>query len=695
MNIITEHSLWFIPLCLLLAAAYAYVLYGKVNKSNRTFSKNLRYALFGLRFITVFTLLFLLLNPLLKTITEEREKPLFIVAADKSKSMILNGDSTFIKNELPEKTAALKAALEQDYRVEYIEFGSNINTQPTDSFQQVYTDFEQLFQTINNKYIYGNLGGSIIISDGLYNRGQNPLYFNFDRPVRFFTVGAGDTTARRDVAVKRVIHNDIVFFESTFPVEVDVAADRCAGESATVSIYQNGEELKRESITFDRKSELKSVRFNLNADEPGIKRYTVKVTHLDNELIYENNERDFYVEVIDNRNKILLLGSSPHPDIGAFDRALSTVKTYETEVKLLTNHTQTPDFTDYSLVIAFHLGDKKYDGVIQNLKESKVPVLWKFGHRDDINRIGTAVPALQINGNGNKTNDVNGAVNSAFNLFTYEKSYGEVLSGLPPVELSLADYELSGSLTSLLVQQVGKVKTQQPLAAYSTSGEFKYGVILGEGYFRWRQHNYLNEGNTAAFDDFIRKSAAYLMTVEDRSRFRVNYEPRTSTAVPVQFGAELYNKSFELINEPDVDITIKNKQGEKRDFTFARSGNKYSLNRGRMEPGEYLFEARTALGNEQFEKTGLFTVENISIESEATRADFNLMRNLAGSSGGQFVTSREMDQLPDIISGETSIKTVLREFTKFSDVIELEFLFFLFLFLISLEWFTRKYTGGY
>lgn len=695
MNIITEHSLWLIPLCLLLAAAYAYLLYGKVNKSNRTFSKNLRYALFGLRFITVFTLLFLLLNPLLKTITEEREKPLFIVAADKSKSMILNGDSAFIKNELPQKITALKTDLEKDYRVEYLEFGSELNTSPGDSFHHVYTDFEQLFSNINNKYIYGNLGGCIVISDGLYNRGQNPLYFNFDRPVRFFTVGTGDTTARRDVAVKRVIHNDIVFYESTFPVEVDIAADRCEGESVDVAIYRNGKKITGEKITFDRNSELKSVRFNLEADTPGLKHYTVKVSQLENELIYENNERDFYVEVIDNRNKILLLGSAPHPDLGAFERALSAVKTYETEIKLLTNHTQTPDLKGYSLVIAFHLGDQKYDGVIQNLKESNVPVLWKFGLQDDINRIRNAVPALKITGRGGQSNEVNGAINAAFNLFTYEKSYGEVLSKLPPVELSLADYELSGSLSALLIQQIGKVKTGQPLAAYSSSGEFKYGVILGEGYFRWRQHNYLNTGNTAAFDDFVRKSAAYLMTTEDRSRFRVSYEPRTSTAAPVQFRAELYNKSFELVNEPDVDIKIKSKQGEEREFTFARRGDQYFFNRGLMEPGEYLFEARTSLGNEQFEKTGLFTVENISVESEATRADFNLMRNLAENSGGQFVTAREMNQLPEMISNETSIKTTLREFTKFSDVIELRFLFFLFLFLVSAEWFIRKYSGSY
>lgn len=695
MNIITEHSLWFLPLCLLLAAAYAYLLYGRENKSNRTFSNPLRYTLFGVRFITVFTLLFLLLNPLLKTITEEREKPLFIVAADKSKSMILNGDSAFIKNELPRKIEQLTGELEKDYRVEYIEFGSDLKNQPGDSFNHVFTDFEQLFRTINNKYIYGNLGGSIIISDGLYNRGQNPLYFNFDRPVRFYTAGAGDTVARRDVAVKRIVHNDIVFYQSTFPVEVDITADRCSGETAEVGIYRNGEKISAEKLSFERDTELKSVRFNLEADEPGVKRYTVKVTKLKDELIYENNERDFYVEVIDNRNKILLLGSAPHPDMGAFDRALSSVKTYETETKLLINNTQTPNLKDYSLVIAFHLGDKKYDGVIQNLKESEVPVLWKFGSRDDVNRVRTAVPALKINSYRNKTNDVTGGINSAFNLFTYNKTYGEVLADLPPVELGLGDYELSGSLSALLVQKIGKVKTPQPLAAYSSSGEFKYGVILGEGYFRWRQHNYLNAGNTAAFDDFMRKSAAYLMTTEDRSRFRVNYEPRTSTAVPVQFRAELYNKSFELVNDPDVDITIKNKQGEEREFTFARRGDQYVLNRGLMEPGEYLFEARTTLGNENFEKTGLFTVENISVESEATRANFNLLRNLAQNTGGTFVTARNLNKLPEIISNETSIKTLLREFTKFSDVIELEILFFLLLFLASAEWFLRKYNGGY
>ena len=671
------------------------MLYGQENKSNRTIGKTLRYVLFGLRFITVFTLLFLLLNPLIKTITEEREKPLFIIASDMSKSMVLNGDSSFIRTDLSPKVENLKAELEKKYKVQHLGFGSRIESPPGDSFNHVFTDFEMLFDNINNNYIFNNLGGAIVISDGLYNRGQNPLYFNFDRPVRFYTVGTGDTVARRDVAIKRIIHNDIVFFESTFPVEVDVTADRCKGETVEVSIHKDGKEHESSNITFDTDNELQSVRFSLDATDPGIQRYTVKVTELGNELIYENNRRDFYVEVIDNRNKILLLGSAPHPDIGAFDRALSSVKTYETEVKLLTNNTQLPDLDDYSMVIAFHLGAKKYDGVIQKLKQSKIPILWKAGLRDDVNRVRTAVPALKINSARNKTNDINGAVNKSFNLFTYNRSYNEVLSALPPLQIPLADYQATGALSPLITQKIGKVETPQPLAAFSSSGEFKYGIFLGEGYFRWRQHNFLNEGNTKAFDDLIRKAAAYLMTVEDRSRFRVDYEPRTSTAVPVQFRAELYNKSFEPVNGPDVDIIIKSKNGEEREFTFSRRGDRYILNRGLMEAGEYLFEARTQLGDEKFEKTGLFTVEQISIESQATQADFNLLRNLAQGSGGAFVTSRQIESLPEIIEKDTSINVLIREYTQFSDVIELEIFLFLLLILAAAEWFLRKYNGSY
>ena len=87
-NLSTEYSLWFIPLCLAIAAGISWFLYAKnpLNIENNI----LKWSLNGLRFLSVFILLFLLLGVLLKSTSKQVKKPIIIVAADNSESIITN-----------------------------------------------------------------------------------------------------------------------------------------------------------------------------------------------------------------------------------------------------------------------------------------------------------------------------------------------------------------------------------------------------------------------------------------------------------------------------------------------------------------------------------------------------------------------------------------------------------------------------
>ena len=81
------------------------------------------------------------------------------------------------------------------------------------------------------KYIYDlysnqNLGAIIMATDGIYNEGSNPIYAGAKLTAPIYTVALGDTTAKKDVILKRVFHNKIAYLGDKFSIQIDVAALR-------------------------------------------------------------------------------------------------------------------------------------------------------------------------------------------------------------------------------------------------------------------------------------------------------------------------------------------------------------------------------------------------------------------------------------------------------------------------------------
>src|SRR4051812_47331046 len=124
-NLVTEQPLWFLIFCILLGVVFAWLLYRNDARSMEL-SSLLRRLLFALRFIFITVLSFLLLSPLLKTLTRQTEKPIIIIAQDNSESIIVNKDSSFYKNEYAQKMNALTEQLKKKFDVHTVSFGDRV-----------------------------------------------------------------------------------------------------------------------------------------------------------------------------------------------------------------------------------------------------------------------------------------------------------------------------------------------------------------------------------------------------------------------------------------------------------------------------------------------------------------------------------------------------------------------------------------
>src|SRR5690606_28956871 len=98
--------------------------------------------------------------------------------------------------------------------------------------------------------------------------------------------------------------------------------------------------------------------FHTSSSQKGIQQYTVEVVGLSDEHTLENNVQKVYVDVIDGRERILLLALTPHPDIKALRALVEKNENYELDVIIFSSDGVPSDLEKiYDLVILHQLPD--------------------------------------------------------------------------------------------------------------------------------------------------------------------------------------------------------------------------------------------------------------------------------------------------------------------------------------------------
>ncbi len=164
---------------------------------------------------------------------------------------------------------------------------------------------------------------------------------------------------------------------------------------------------------------------------------------------------------------------------------------------------------------------------------------------------------------------------------------------------------------------------------------------------------------------------------------------------PIELEAEVYNESYELINESDVNLVITDADNKKFPYAFSKTNNAYRLNAGTRPVGEYKYEAKVKVGEKLYVQKGEFSVSPLQVELTNTTADHQLLYSIAKNHDGEMVYPSQLDKLAEKLNAREDIKTVSYSEKKLTDLINLKWIFFLILALLSAEWFMRKRNGAY
>jgi hypothetical protein len=175
----------------------------------------------------------------------------------------------------------------------------------------------------------------------------------------------------------------------------------------------------------------------------------------------------------------------------------------------------------------------------------------------------------------------------------------------------------------------------------------------------------------------------------------VQFPKRFTKDEEVIVNASVYNESLEKITSPNVKMVVKNERGSVLNRDFAKSGDMYRLSLGKLTPGKYSWSASTSFNGKSYRKSGEFVVEDVALEKLNSSSNGQVMQQLAKRTSGEFRYLKDYQKTLDKLLKRDDITSVSYAETIFNDLIDLKWLFFLLLFLLTLEWFLRKWLGAY
>ena len=324
-KLLFEYSPWFILLCLTIGVLYAFLLYQKEGP----WGKKINYALAALRFLLASILAFLLIGPFLRQISNTIEKPSYVFAIDNSASIKAMVDSADLKQIMVQISEMKNKLGSQNYASELRSFSSSeADRQESDlNFDHPSTDLDGLLKGIQADYEGRSVAGVILLSDGIYNQGVSPTFSPYKFPV--YSIGVGDTIPKADININAIYYNKIAYQGNKFPVLTEIVSNGLEGETIEVKITQNGKTLTSESIILKGDNTLDEVKLFVEAENNGLQHFQVTVSEIAGEFTTKNNRRDAFIDIIEGKEKVLLIGRAPHPDIKVIRNAITKNDNYE------------------------------------------------------------------------------------------------------------------------------------------------------------------------------------------------------------------------------------------------------------------------------------------------------------------------------------------------------------------------------
>ncbi|MBT8384883.1 MAG: VWA domain-containing protein, partial [Bacteroidia bacterium] len=331
----------------------------------------------ALRFLSIFFILVLFINP--KTTIKQFEdiKPRLNILVDNSSSIGYIGQEEQVKSLL--ELAKTNKELNEKFAINYYAFSGQVTRQDTFNFDQRETNILKSLQSledINSE----DIAPVVLITDGNQTEGANYEFYRSKQPI--YPIIVGDTLRYDDLQISQVNVNRYTTLNNKFPVEVFMLYDGEEAVNKTLTVKKNNTIVFSRTIPFTQDKNSQNIQFHLPASSVGIHNYNISIAPLSNEKNKLNNDHNFSIEVIDEQAKILILSAINHPDISMLKRSIEMNQ--QRKVDIFNNLNTSIKLNEYQLVIIYQ-PNNNFNNIINNVLNTDTNIFVITGSKTDWN----------------------------------------------------------------------------------------------------------------------------------------------------------------------------------------------------------------------------------------------------------------------------------------------------------------------
>lgn len=670
------NTILLILIALILSVSVAFFQYFFKEKRK----DKIQVVLFILKSFSLFLLLLLFINPIIKQTELQNIKPKLSLLIDDSQSI------SFFKEQKSMQDIIAKLAddkeINEKFDIKEFLFKSDVKLKDSVTFTGVNTNIYKGLKLVNNLY-KDYVSPVVLLSDGNQTIGNDYNFINSNQNI--YPVVFGDTTKYKDLKITQLNVNKYSYIKNKFPVEVLINYEGKETVSSRLNIYKKGKVVFSKRLKFSEANNSKSITTNLTSSEKGLQYYTASILKIEGEKNTKNNTKTFSVEVIDEQTKVLLLTSVLHPDIGALKKAVESNKQRSLDIFKIDDFNG--QLNNYQLVVLFEV-NKKFNNVINEIKKQNSNYILVSGPNSDWNFINQQQLGFQKNAI-NQTENFGAILNNGFLTFS-QKDIG--FNQFPPLLDKFGEVEISKEHQTLLYQNINGLETKQPLLVTFEENSQKTAVLFGQGIWKWRANSFLSTNSFQDFDVFIGNLIQYIASNKKRDRLEVNTERLIPANSKVILSAFYTDQNFKFDNRASLEVTITNTETqEELKSPFSLINNSYQTEIESLPSGDYQY--KVAVLGQNINKYGKFKITDFLIEEQFTRANTEKLLQLADRTGGKLYHKNQFKNLKEELLTNTSYYTIQKSITKEKNLIDWRWILCIVISLFSAEWFIRKYHG--
>jgi hypothetical protein len=629
-----------------------------------------------LRFLSIFSILFLLINPKIEKKELTVVKPKLLVAIDNSSSIRFSENENTIKSS--KQAFENHKILNEKFDLNYFTFGNRVEADSKLSFDQNQTNIKQALQDLNAIDESGN-APIILMTDGNQTYGSNYKFYPSKQAI--YPLIIGDTVQFSDLEISQINANEYSYLENKFPVEAFIRYSGKENVTTDFTVKEGNSILFQQKVAFTEEDNLVKVQFYLTADKIGKHLYQATISALAEEKNTLNNVKNFSIEVMDEQTKIAIVYDVLHPDIGMFKKSIE-INT-QRKVILLDINSTIENWNENDIFI-FYQPNQKFKTYFESAQNSAKNYFIITGSATDWNFLNTAQNIVTKN-ILTEQQEYLPQFQSDFTAFPIT-DIG--FSNFSPLEDSFGEIKIKVPFESILTQNINGIATEYPLLISFSDGNQRGIALFGENIWKWRALSYASEKSFESFDNFVNSLMQFLTITTKTNQIDLTYNAIAYSDEPVRITAKTYDSNLNFDESATLELLLEN---EKTGVPFLLNGNTFEVNLDNLEPGSYSFKVKNIQNNAIV--NGKFTVVAFAIEQQALQANSVDLQFLAESSNGQAFYPNQIDQLIDNLANDSNFVSIQKESKQTVSLIDWEWLLGLIVLSLFSEWFLRKYKG--